>query len=188
MTDTTLDLLAKAHHGDSAALAEFVQHFRPRLRQWAHNRLPSWSRSLADTDDLVQDVLLRTMQRLPVIETNGEAGLEFYLRRALLNRVREEIRRARPAAALHVELSDTVPSSAPSPFDETQAHESRARYDRALETLDHDDRLAIVARFELGYSFAEMAGLLSKRTPDAARKHTERAVLLLAARMRPTPT
>jgi RNA polymerase sigma-70 factor (ECF subfamily) len=179
----TSSLIARVQQGDANALDELLERYRPRLRHWARRRLPAWSRSLADTDDIVQDVLIRTVQRLPAFQSRGDAGFELYLRRILVNRIREEIRRDKPRSMTHTALAPDVPSVVPSPFDDAVASERRQRYEAALATLDEDDRLAIVGRFELGYSFPELADLLAKRSADAARKHTERAVLLLAEAM-----
>jgi DNA-directed RNA polymerase specialized sigma24 family protein len=40
-----------------------ARHFGP-LRRFVSGRLPRWARDLSDTDDLVQDVLLRTFKRI----------------------------------------------------------------------------------------------------------------------------
>ena len=184
-SEATNDLLARARAGDADALDALAARFLPRLKRWARGRLPPWFRDLADTDDLVQDALIRTLHRLPDFNPRGDAALEVYLRRVLANRLREEIRRARPTAARREELTDSMPSGAASPFEAAIDTGTRARYEAALETLDEPDRLAIVGRLELGYTFAELADVLGKRTPDAARKHTERAVALLARQMKP---
>ena len=44
------------------ALADLMQRFLPRLRRWASGRLPGPIRDMADTSDLVQDVLLQSFQ------------------------------------------------------------------------------------------------------------------------------
>jgi RNA polymerase sigma factor (sigma-70 family) len=183
LSHSTNDLLAKAQDGDEKALAELLGRLLPRLKRWARGRLPDWCRDLADTDDLVQDAVMRTLKHIPSFEPRGDAALEIYFRRVLLNRVREEVRRTRPQASRRADLADdlTASHSAFAAADELRA---RLHYETALESLDHDDRLAVVGRLELGYTFSELAGVLGKRTPDAARKHTERAVALLAERMR----
>ena len=68
--------------------------------------------------------------------------------------------------------------------DEAALHaDARSRYEAGLSRLEEDERLAIIGRLELGYTFAEVASLIDKRTPDAARKHTERALRRLAEQM-----
>ena len=56
---TTADLLQRARLGDSDALNELFGRYLPSLRRWARGRLPSWTRDLRDTDDLVQETFLR---------------------------------------------------------------------------------------------------------------------------------
>ena len=54
----------------------------------------------------------------------------------------------------------------------------------ALERLRPEEREAIVARVEMGYSYDELAQVLGKPTPDAARKAAQRALVRLADEMR----
>lgn len=53
------------------------------------------------------------------------------------------------------------------------------RYERALATLAADDREAVIARLELGYTYEEIAQMLQKPSPEAARKTIERAIVRL---------
>lgn len=91
--ESTFDLIEKARDGDQEALEQlFARHLRP-LKQWASGRLPRWARSLADTDDLVQDTLLQTFKRIDAFEPRRVGALQAYLRQAILNRVKDELRR-----------------------------------------------------------------------------------------------
>jgi DNA-directed RNA polymerase specialized sigma24 family protein len=51
-------------------------------------------------------------------------------------------------------------------------------------TLDEDQREAIIGRFELGCSYAELASTMGKPSADAARKVVARAVVRLAEAMK----
>ena len=55
---------------------------------------------------------------------------------------------------------------------------------RALQRLKAEEREAIIARVEMGYSFEELAEALGKPTPDAARKTAHRALVRLAEEMK----
>jgi RNA polymerase sigma-70 factor (ECF subfamily) len=59
---------------------------------------------------------------------------------------------------------------APSPLEEAIGGEAIERYQAALTKLPESDRDAIVGRLELGLSYDELAELLGKPSPDAARK------------------
>ena len=91
--DSTLELVERVRRGDKEALDRLLaRHVKP-LRRWVSGRLPRWARDLADTDDLVQDTLLRTFTKIEDFEVRGAGALQAYLRQAVLNRVRDELRR-----------------------------------------------------------------------------------------------
>jgi len=175
-------LLAAARRGESRALEELFGRYLPWLRRWAHGRLPRWARTVADTTDLIQDVLLRTLGRLDTFEPRGRHALAAYLREAVRNRIRDEHRRIgrHPASSA---LSDAVADSLPSPLDRALTSSMEARYRSALTRLDPLDRELIVAHLELGYSH-EQLGCMLGRSRDAARMALRRAVGRLAERMR----
>src|ERR1700712_4832265 len=63
------------------------------LRRWAHGRVPAAARGRVDTRDFVQEAAVRTLARLDVFEPRHPAALEAYMRRAIINLVRDEARR-----------------------------------------------------------------------------------------------
>jgi len=63
--------------------------------------------------------------------------------------------------------------------------EAVERYELALAQLNSAEREAIIARIELGQTFAEVAGALGKPTPEAARMAVNRALARLARLMLP---
>jgi RNA polymerase sigma-70 factor (ECF subfamily) len=179
---SSLTLLERAQAGDRAALESLVARYLPRLQRWASGRLPRWARDMADTQDLVQETLFQTFKRIEKFESRGEGALQAYLRQAILNRIREELRRAkrRPARS---ELDPEAEGNARSPLEEAIGQEALDRYEQALARLRPEDRELIVARIELGYTNREMAELLDKPTPNAARMAAERAIIRLAREM-----
>jgi len=54
-----------------------------------------WARDVSDTQDLVQETLLQTFKRVETFESRGDGAFQAYLRQALLNRIRNELRRFR---------------------------------------------------------------------------------------------
>ena len=93
--ESTFRLLDRARSGDQEALERlFGRYLRP-LQRWARGRLPGWARDLADTDDLVQDTLVQTFKKIDGFEPRGVGALQAYLRQAVLNRIRDELRRKR---------------------------------------------------------------------------------------------
>jgi RNA polymerase sigma-70 factor (ECF subfamily) len=183
---SSLTLLERARAGDRAAVESLVARHLPRLQRWASGRLPRWARDMADTQDLVQETLFQTFKRIEAFEPRGEGALQAYLRQAVLNRIREELRRAkrRPPTS---ELDPEAEGNARSPLEEAIGQEAVERYEQALARLRPTDRELVVARIELGYTNQEIAELLDKPTPNAARMAAERAIIRLAKEMGKTP-
>lgn len=180
--ESSIDLIRLAQHGDAKALERLVVRYLPRLQRWASGRLPSSARGMVDTQDLVQEALIGTVNNLGDFSNRGEGALQAYLRQAVMNKLRDEIRRhaVRPGRG---ELVDNMPDSGPSPLQQAMGREVFDRYEAALVSLDPIDREAVIARIELGLSYQEIAALVEKPTPDAARMAVARALQRLAQLM-----
>lgn len=143
---------------------------------------------MSDTDDLVQDTLVRSVANLDHFEAKGEGALQAYLRSAVMNRIRDEIRRRQRTPAqdpIDTALINTaLPAKGPSPLEAAIGSEALAKYDRALERLDSETREAVIARIEMGCSYQEIAELMDKPSADAARMTVSRALVKLAEEMR----
>jgi RNA polymerase sigma factor (sigma-70 family) len=181
--EATIHLLEQARSGDHAALeALFARYLKP-LRRWASGRLPRWARDVADTQDLVQETLLQTFKNLEGFEAARAGALQAYLRQALLNRIRDELRRF-DRRGQNAALDSQAPDGGPSPLEAAIGTEQSERYERALARLSDTDRETIIGRVELGCSYEELAVALGKPSPDAARKAAQRAVVRLVAEMK----
>lgn len=180
--ESTFHLIDRARAGDLQAVERlFARHLEP-LQRWASGRLPKWARDLADTDDLVQDALLQTFRRIDAFDVRGAGALQAYLRQAIVNRVRDELRRKgrRPDAT---DLNGLELDSARSPLEEAIGRQAVERYQQALQRLKPEEREAIIARIEMGYSYEELAQVLGKSSSEAARKAAQRALVRLAEEM-----
>ena len=175
----TAVLLNRARGGDVEAREELFERFIPVLRRWAHRRLPIHARDLNDTADLVQITLMRALNRIGEFEARGEGAFLAYLRRILLNVVREEIRRSSRRGP-HESLEETLASPYASLTDHVVGLEQMERYQRALETMDEEQQQAIVLRLEFGYSYQQIAEAIGKSSSDAARMTVVRAIQELA--------
>ena len=180
--DDTVDLLARAQAGDEEALNRLFERHIPILKRWASGRLPRWARQVADTSDLVQETVIATLRNLDSFEPRGEGALQAYLRHALINRVRNEMRRAltRPAP---VEIDSAVAHDGTSPLEAAIGSQTLDRYEAALARLTEDEREAVITRVEFGLSYAEVAEALGKPSADAARMAVVRALVKLAKKM-----
>jgi RNA polymerase sigma-70 factor (ECF subfamily) len=181
--DTTLWLLERARNGDSRALGRLCERVLPAVRQWARGQVPREARGMLDTDDLVQDTLLRTMDHVSRLETERQRGLYMYLRQALRNRIRDELRKVqrRPGPALPV--PSAVPEPAPGPLERLIGRQKLERYEAALGRLDPDEQAMVVARIEFGLGWREIADVSGKSSEDAARMAVGRALARIASEL-----
>lgn len=173
--ESTIELCELARGGDPHALDRLYHRYLPRLRRWASGRMPAAARGVLDTDDLVQDVMLRTVRRLDAFDPHASGGFHAYLRQSLMNRVRDEARRSRRNPE-PLELSGDEASSSPSPLQEAIGREQLDRYEAALSRLKPEDREALIARIEMGLGYDEVAETLGKNSANAARMAVVRAL------------
>ena len=180
--ESTVALVEQAKTGDRDALDRLFTRFLPSLRRWASGRLPRWTRDLMDTDDLVQETVIRAVKRIDHFESRHEGALQAYLRQAVLNRIRDEVRRSK-RSPVATPLDDNASDHGASPLENAIGAEALARYESALARLRPEEREAIVARVEMDGSYQEVAQALGKPSADAARMAVSRALLRLAEEM-----
>ena len=185
--ESTLSLLERARAGDQNALNDLFARYAPPLRRWASGRLPRWARDLSDTPDLVQETLLQTFKKIEGFEHRGEGARQAYLRQAVMNRIRDELRKTRHRPE-SVELDPEVPDSGVSPLESAIGSEAVERYETALQRLRPGDRELVVARVELGLTYSEIAATAGKPSANAARMAVARALVQLAEEMGETRT
>jgi RNA polymerase sigma-70 factor (ECF subfamily) len=181
-TEATLTLLQRAGEGDTTAADVLFARYAPALHRWARGRLPRWARDIDDTHDLVQDAMLQTFRNLKGFEYRGEGALHAYLRQAVMNGIREQLRRKnrRPEQS---PIDSAIEDDGSSPLEQAIGRETLDRYDAALERLSVEEREAVIGRIELGLSHRELAEALGKPSADAARMAVARALARLAREM-----
>jgi RNA polymerase sigma-70 factor (ECF subfamily) len=177
--ETTIELVRRARAGNDDAVEALCARYLAPLRRWARNRLPARARDLVDTDDIVQETLIKTVRNLGSFETMRDRGLHAYLRRALDNRIRDEAKRARRAMPLGEPPSD-VADAAASPLERVLGAEAMRRYEQALENLSAEEREAVVARIEFGLEYKEIALAVGSPSPNAVRMTISRALARMA--------
>ena len=192
-------LLNRVRRGSSSAVNALFERYAPWLRPAAGER--SGARLVQDrslgftqrlavylaTSDLVQDVLHHAFARLNWFESKHVSALRVYLRRAVENRVQDEMRRA----IRRLDLARLAPGEEPlRPFEDAAPQyqqllhdEMWGRYREGLKRLKVRDRRLIVGRAELGYNYEQLAATERLPSPDAARKALKRAVIRLSAVM-----
>ena len=180
--ESTATLIHRLQQGDDAARSALVERCLPALRRWAHGRLPAYGRDLADTDDLVQTTLIRALGNVDRFHPEREGAFLAYLRKILLNAVRDEIRKSqrRPGK---VTLEDEPVDLRPSVHDQMAHGETFEAYERALDTLQDRQRQAIILRVEFGLTFPEIAVELDIPSANAARMQVSRGLIKVAEAM-----
>jgi RNA polymerase sigma factor (sigma-70 family) len=173
---STIELLDRYKRGDNDAISLLVERSLPPLKRWARGRLPDWARSLAETQDLIQDAVIRAIPHLKHFEARHPGALQAYLRQAIANHIRDEIRKVNSRPPIGGDLPESKVDPGPSPLERAIGRERLDRYDAALAKLRPMEREAIVARLELQQSYEEVALALGKPSADAARMVVARAV------------
>jgi RNA polymerase sigma factor (sigma-70 family) len=175
-------LLHRAQGGDLEARDRIIARYYPRLLRWASGRLPGSARALAETTDLVQETILKTIRNLQNLEIPTHGGLLPYFRTAVRNLIRDQIRnaarrgeRALPEASLE--------DPGPSPLERTIGKEVLDRYEAALAGLRPEEQQLILLRVELDCTWGLIAKETGKSSADAARMAATRALLRLAEEM-----
>jgi RNA polymerase sigma factor (sigma-70 family) len=138
---------------------------------------------MLDTQDLVQETLVRTMERLDHVEVRGSGGFQAYVRSAILNRIRDQIRWAARRSEPEGMDPDHLESADPSPLDLAIGAELLDRFERALATLSEADQQLLHLRIELDYDYDEIAVMIGRPSGEAARLAVTRALNRLAKAM-----
>lgn len=178
---STVELLNLAQSGDQAARDALFSKAAAQLKRWASGRLPYYARDIADTQDLVQVTLMRAWNRLDHFKSQGSGSFMAYLRQILLNRVKEELRRAgrSPDTTEKLEIRDKDGGLSAN----LGQLETLERYEAALQLLPLRSRDAIILRLEFGMAYGEIADELDAPSPDAARMIVARGLKSLAQGM-----
>ncbi len=174
--ETTAVLLERYRNGEEAAFGRLVSRYIPLLKKLARRWLPAGYRDLEDTDDLVQITLLRALGQVREFEPRREGAFLAYLRMILKRHGLDQVKHkgARPP---HEPLPEQIRGESSSPLEIAIGKERMAMYERALAGLTDRKREAVILRFELGYSFPEIAAALGISSSNAARMLVSRALV-----------
>lgn len=183
MSDALPDtLLHRAATGELAARERLWELIYPRLRRMAHGKLPPYLRRLEETEDIVQQAVARVFAKVPQFGEKGIPEFLGYLRVTIRNVLNDDMRKYwndRPVSIL-----GTEPSGSPTPDEIAVDNEVDESYETALSELSASHPRLFVAqvlRTELELEYAEIAELLGKASPDAARMDVTRARTTLTA-------
>lgn len=178
--ESTAELLVRVRGGDEDAVNRILRIYMPLLQRWAHGRLPPSARGLAATEDLVQITLLRVLEHVGAFEPRHPGAFLAYLRRSLLNNLRNEIRAASRRPAGDSQATEEIADPGSSPLEQVIGARALEAYERALQELEDEHRAAVIMKIELGCGNDEIAALLGSPSANAARMVVSRALVRLA--------
>jgi RNA polymerase sigma-70 factor (ECF subfamily) len=183
--DSTVVILDRAQRGDPKAIQTLISRAAPEVRRWARGRLPRHVRHDANTEDVVQDAVLKTLKNLARVRVRTVGGLQAYLRVSVVNRIRDLIR-GTTRHGVPLEIPDTLGVDEPSPLELAIRAQRLSTFLEALARLRPADRQLIVWRVELGYTTDEIAIRLGK-SKGAAGMSVGRALDRLARELGVAP-
>lgn len=159
-----------------------LQGFRHYLLAIANAELPSELAGAVAPSDLVQETLLRGLDRFAGFRGTGTEELAAWLRQILHNQMasarRAQLRRKRRETAAERIVPVVDAASQSSPSDAAMSHEERERLNDAMARLPDDQRQALELRHREDLTFQEIGRRMS-RSDEAARKLWVRAVMRL---------
>jgi RNA polymerase sigma-70 factor (ECF subfamily) len=180
--ESTAVLLTRVRNGESQARERLFARYLPMLQRWARGRLPHHARGFLDTSDLVQTTLLRSLDKLETFDPRHQGAFLGYLRRILLNLIRDEVRRVRREPARE-EIDEALVGPGPSPLEEAIGGDLLEQYEAAMSRLPPEQQEALLMSIEFGCTNDEIAEATGRPTANAARVYVIRAMVRLAEEM-----
>lgn len=183
---TTGDLLSRARSGDREAIEVLFGRYRQVLQNFLHKRLPHASRSLLETQDLVQEVLTRVITALPSFEYRGIGSFWAYLRQIALNHLYEIARKSQRTDQRVVSLQESslIEPTSPSLLAVVSGREEFQAFEKGLAALSSKQREALLLRVELELSYDTIATECGFSSADAARMAIVRTIKQMCQEMR----
>jgi RNA polymerase sigma-70 factor (ECF subfamily) len=173
--------LAQARRGDSQALGQLLDSFRPYVRYLLRALGGERLRPRLDESDLIQDALLEAHRSFGDFRGGTVAELTAWLRRIVVRTAGHALRNHLDAGkrALDCERPaedlDARADPGTSPSAQVERHEQAARVAEALARLPDDMQRVLLGRHMDGLSYADLAGQLG-RTEAAVRVLYTRAL------------
>jgi RNA polymerase sigma-70 factor (ECF subfamily) len=178
----SFELVIRAKGGDERARDTLLRRYHPRLRRWAHGRLPNGAKGAYETHDLVQDALLQVVNNLHTFNPRHEGAFQGYVRAILYNRIRD-LGRQSSRRGTGLPLDTELAGRGASPLDQAIGTQTRERYEAGLAQLRPEDRELIIARIEMELPYNELMVMFGKPSVSAVTMAVRRALVRLAEAM-----
>jgi RNA polymerase sigma-70 factor (ECF subfamily) len=197
-------LLRRAERADQAAINQLLEQHREPVRRAIELRIdPALARRI-DASDIVQDVLIEASRRLSDYLKHPAIPFHLWLRQIARDRLidahrrhqvaeRRAVHRERPiepgafADQSSIQLAANLCDRELTPAAAAIRQELAARFQCALQRLDHEDREILIMRYFEQLSNQEVACELGLSEPAAGMRHL-RALRRLRALLGETPS
>jgi len=167
-------ILQAAGEGDERAWRQIIDLYARRIYALAKSRLGASRHDLAE--EITQSVFVTVASKLgksnegPIGYTE-QGRFESWLFRVAMNRIRDEVRRARRQA----EPTDPASLNSAAPVDGVESErdlpENLLALRKAMEQLSDADREVVELRHHAGLSFKQIADLLSEPLGTLLARH-----------------
>ncbi|MFE9576262.1 sigma-70 family RNA polymerase sigma factor [Nocardia sp. NPDC006044] len=175
-------LIGPAAAGDRNAITEIVRIVHPLVRRYCGARLGNTAHLQVTADDVVQEILIATVNAIPRYRDQGKSFLAFVYGIAA-NKVADAFRRSQQHPAYPMaEMPDTASTEA-GPEEWALALERRAATKELMKILAPAHREVLVMRIVLGWSAAQTAEAIGT-SPGVVRVMQHRALNKLRAELK----
>ncbi|MEV6427122.1 sigma-70 family RNA polymerase sigma factor [Nocardia sp. NPDC051463] len=173
--------IGPAAAGDRQAVTEIVRLVHPLVRRYCGARLGNTSHLHVTVDDVVQEILMATVNAIPRYRDQGKSFLAFVYGIAA-NKVADAFRRSQMHPSYPVaDVPDAV-STAAGPEEWALASERRDVTRELMKILAPAHREVLVMRIVLGWSAAQTAEAIGT-SPGVVRVMQHRALNRLRAEL-----
>ena len=163
--------IARARDLDTSAWDQLYRVAFPQVFRYVSSK----ARSVAEAEDITEEVFLGALQTVASVRATDEAGFIAWLFQIARHKLADHLRRQyrRPVEPLDPELEMSDPS--PTPEDEALRADDQRAVRAALTELTAEQQEVIVMKFALGYDNARVAATLGK-SPGAINQLQHRAL------------
>lgn len=175
-------LIGPAAGGDRQAVGEIIRIVHPLVRRYCGARLGNTAHLQVTADDVVQEVLLATVNAIPRYRDQGKSFLAFVYGIAA-NKVADAFRRSQQHPAYPMADVPDHASCAAGPEEWALASERRDATRDLMKVLAPAHREVLVMRIMLGWSAAQTAEAIGT-SPGVVRVMQHRALNKLRAQLK----
>ncbi|MGO4612813.1 sigma-70 family RNA polymerase sigma factor [Nocardia sp. 2YAB30] len=175
-------LICPAVEGDRQAVTEIVRMVHPLVRHYCRARLGNTAHLQVTVDDVVQEVLLATVNAIPRYHDQGKSFLAFVYGIAA-NKVADAFRRKQQHPTYPMADVPDFASSAAGPEEWALASERSTATRELMKVLAPVHRKVLVMRIMLGWSAAQTAEAIGT-SPGVVRVMQHRALNKLRAELK----